>query len=142
MERTVGPCSPSVTSCRTTHTLEVRAQSCRGFVLSSSAAVKGTGLHNNLSKSDNAAGKKGGKIPHEIRQCTEVGDRATGLSEVSDSEKLWMLYKVQPGAVEQEMEFGLLIVVGQEQLQAGPSCWGLAKSAPVRLGHDALVRVS
>lgn len=67
MERTVGPCSPSVTSCRTTHMLEVRAQSRRGFVLPSSAAVKGTGLHNKLSKSDNAAGEKGGRIPHEIR---------------------------------------------------------------------------
>lgn len=86
--------------------LEVRAQSHRGFVLPSSAAVKGTGLHNNLSKSDNAAGEKGGRIPREIRWCTEVGDRATGLSEVSDSEMLWMLYKVQPGAAEQEMEFG------------------------------------
>lgn len=47
--------------------LEVRAQSRRGFVLPSSAAVKGTGLHNKLSKSDNAAGEKGGRIPHEIR---------------------------------------------------------------------------
>lgn len=43
-------------------------------------------MHNNLPKSDKAAGKKGGKIPHEIRQHTEVGDRATALSEVSDSE--------------------------------------------------------
>lgn len=53
-----------------------------------------------------------------------------------------MLYKVQPGVVEQQMEFGLLIITRQERLQAGPSCWGLAESAPIRLGHDALVCMS
>lgn len=77
-----------------------------------------------------------------LDDAQKVGDRATGLSEVSDSEMLWMLYKVQPGAAEQEMEFGLLIIMRKEQLQAGPFCWGLAKSAPIRLGHDALVCVS
>lgn len=94
MERTVGPRSPSVTSCRTTHTLEGRAQSRRGSVPPSSAAAKGAGLHNHLRKSDNAAGEKGAEIPQEIRQRTEVGDRATGvgdratgLAEAADSER-------------------------------------------------------
>jgi len=73
MERTVGPCSPPVTSCRTTHTPEVGAQSQPGFALPSSAAVKGTGLHNNLSKSDNAAGEKGGEIPHVISSTQRWG---------------------------------------------------------------------
>lgn len=87
MERTVGPRSPSVTSCRTTHTLEGRAQSRRGSVPPSSAAAKGAGLHNHLRKSDNAAGEKGAEIPQEIRQRTEVGDRATGLAEAAGSER-------------------------------------------------------
>lgn len=58
MERTVGPCSPSVTSSRTTHMLEVPVKSHHVFVQPSSAAVMGTDLHNNLSKSDKAASEK------------------------------------------------------------------------------------
>lgn len=104
MERTVGPHSPSVTFCRTTHTLEGRAQSRRGSVPPSSAAVKGAGLQSNLRKSDNAAGKKGAEIPDEIRQRTEVGDRAPGLAEAAGSER----------SGHQRQSRSLLIVMEQE----------------------------
>lgn len=53
-----------------------------------------------------------------------------------------MLDEVQPGAGQQEMEFGLLVVAGQERLQAGPSCWARAESAPTWLGRDVLGCVS
>lgn len=70
--------------CRTTHTLEVQAQSQHDSILLITAD-KGTG-HKDLSTSDNTAGEKGSKIPQEITQCTEVGNTATDLLVVSDSE--------------------------------------------------------
>lgn len=70
--------------CRTTHTLEVQAQSQHTSILPITVD-KGTG-HKDLSTSDNTAGVKGSKIPQEITQCTEVGDTATDLLVVSDSE--------------------------------------------------------
>lgn len=60
-------------------------------------------------------------------------DRPIDLSVVSDSGRLWMLCKVPPGVMQQEIEFVLHIIWGQKQLQDGAACWCLAESAPIWL---------